>query len=188
MTRAGLAGAALLALCLATAASAAVGDRRGIVLLGRVQRAYRTVPGVATSVRSPGFVHTGRIVLRSGVVVATEEISRTSLGKEVIVQRIGGPIFERKAGRKCWRRLRIESPYVGLPFPALRNMRVWAPKTTAKGWRFKVAAHGTRVVYAIARNPLRLDSILPTDPTTQGVEHVQALQYAPRIAVPSPRC
>jgi hypothetical protein len=67
-------------------------------------------------------------------------------------------------------------------------MRVWAPKTTAKGWRLKVAAKDTRVVFVIARNPLRLVSILPADSTTEGVEHVQALRFAPRIAVPSPRC
>jgi len=86
--RAGFAGAAaLLAFCAAAAAGAAppTGDPKGLALLERVHRAYRTVPAVGISLRLGAASFDYKLVLRSGIGVAEQVVVPVSIGGESAV-------------------------------------------------------------------------------------------------------
>jgi hypothetical protein len=195
VTRVGFAGAAaLLAFCAAAAAGAAppTGDPKGLALLERVHRAYRTVPAVGISLRLGAGSFDYKLVLRSGIGVAEQVVVRQAGRTTTLVARWGGPTWVRDPGRSCWRRLAASNSQaihdLGQRFPDQLLTRVKAPRRTPTGWRLPVSISGETAVFVIDRKSLLIRSIVVTNPQMSYVEHVSALRPAPRLAFPTRRC
>jgi hypothetical protein len=195
--RVGFAGAAaLVAFCAAAAAGAAppTGDPKGLALLERVHRAYRTVPAVGISLRLGAASFDYKLVLRAGIGVAEQVVVRQAGRTTTLVARLGGPTWVRDPGRACWRRL-APAPSdsqaihdLGQRFPDQLLTRVKAPRRTPTGWRLPVSISGETAAFVIDRKSLLIRSIVVANPQMSYVEHVTALRPAPRLAFPTRRC
>ena len=184
---------ATLAFCAVTAAGAAppTGNPKGLALLERVHRAYRTVPAVGISLRLGGASFDYKLALRSGIGVAGQVVRRDPSGTTTLVARWGGPTWVRDPGRSCWRRLAASDSQaitgLGQRFPDQLLTRVNAPRRTATGWRLPVSANGEPAVFVIDRKSL-IRSIVVTTPQTRYVEKVSVLRPSPKLAYPTRRC
>jgi hypothetical protein len=171
-------------------AAAPTGDRAGLALLGRIHRAYADVPAVAVSGRAGTLSFRVTIVLRSGVGIAEEVVSREP-GLTTMVARGSGPTYARAAGSSCWRPLARTDPEavddLGLPFPDQPAMRVQAPRTTPTGTVLPVASKVTAATFSVDRS-FRVPLITVGAGGSSLVEHVAVLSSAPGIPQPEPRC
>jgi hypothetical protein len=123
-------------------AASPIGDAQGRALLARVHAAYLHSAGVQMAVisRGPRVSSFGQFLvqLRRGVDVAEEFIGAGADGTE-IVERRGGPAYERDAARNCWRPLAASDPRtlvdVGLPYPDSNlPSKVMQPRHEATAW------------------------------------------------------
>ena len=141
--RSALAAGSIGFVVLAAGVGVAASGNSGLVLLTRVQRAYRHTPGIeltAAAGSSSSSARSGRFLLRlrNGTVTAEEFIGPGRHGVLVVARR-GGSTFMRTAGRSCWRRLRHSNPEwvlkssVGL----LGRLHTSDPRTLLNvGWPF----------------------------------------------------
>jgi hypothetical protein len=179
----------------ASASPSPKGDPRGLALLARVQKAYRSVSGVEMTIAALGGK--SEFALRSGVVVAAETsikgLGNTSM---VLVRRPGGPTYARLPGRSCWSAsdpgVSIEG--VGEPFIAYGVVAVQGPRRISGGWSLRVTQAepgkpvtvGTFFIDVPSYLVRSLTSSLPNGKKL--VLRLRTLPSAPRIPKPTPRC
>ena len=144
-----IAAAGVAVALLPTGATAATGDRAGLALLDRVDRAYARVPAVIVSGRTGQLQFRFMLVLDSGVTVGEQFFAESPGGVTQLVFRRGGPTYAQNPGTSCWRALASSDPQafqnVGLPFPDQGGMRVGAPRAVSGGWMLPVTAGGDPV-------------------------------------------
>jgi hypothetical protein len=176
---------------LPTGATAATGDRAGLALLDRVHRAYARVPAVIVSGRTGQLQFRFTLVLDAGITVGEEFFAESPSGVTQLVFRRGGPTYAHSPGASCWRPLASSDPQafqnVGLPFPDHRGMRVGAPRDVSRGWLLPVTAGGDPGTFAVDKAG-RVRSITVVTGGRRIFERVSALQSAPALVSPDPRC
>jgi hypothetical protein len=184
------AGAATAAL-VSSSATAATGDRAGLALLDRVHRAYAHVPAVTVSGRTGPLSFSWTLVLDSGVTVGEQFVAEGPGGVAQLVVRRGGPTYARDPGSSCWRALPSSDQRsfenVGLPFPDQAHMRVRTPRAVSGGWLLPVVADGDPGTFSVDRSS-RVKSITVVASGRRIFERVTALQSAPALTSPDPRC
>lgn len=168
------------------------GDRAGLALLARVNRAYARVPAVTIWGRSGIFAFRFEVVLRSGVIVAEQFVGSGPTGTTELVRNQGSPTFAREAGSACWRRLASADQQalddIGLRFPDEPHMRVEAPRRTRGGWLLPVVGDGGRTVFVIDAKSTLLRSITIASSGKRVLEHVSSLRSVPILLTARPRC
>ncbi len=181
----------------------------GTTLLGRVDRAYRDVPGVGLAYSSsPALARYGPIKslvwLRGGLVVASLE----RVAGSVIVWPGGKRTYARLRGVRCWAELSPNDQHTPLVQPAHRflhasRMRPATPKRTATGWLLPITFHepasrgigngllarpafGGVYVLAVDRGSYRVSAVLSQNDR----RWVTLRHYASRPPLPktTPRC
>ena len=168
------------------------GNRQGLRLLARVNEAYVHVPAAALSGHAGAFAFRFTVVLRSGVVVAEQDVVSGPGGTTELVRRQGAPTFAREPGSTCWRRLAASDRQalegVGLRFPDQPHMRLQRPRRTASGWLLPVVGDGGHTVFLIDAKSMLLRSITIANGGKRILERVSALRSAPILLTPHPRC
>ena len=171
----------------ADGAGAPTGDTKGVALLARVEKAYRSVPGV--KIRLGPL--TALLVLRSGVVV-TEE---ATLGTSIYVSRDGRTTYVDVPSKSCWLRSQgITLEFPGTHFPlSYRTTAIQAPHRVAGGWTVKMtteSATGVRTIVELRINTpsYLVRSALVTESGKKLTEQVTDLSVRPKVPTPRPLC
>jgi hypothetical protein len=167
------------------------GDPRGVALLARVEKAYRTVPGVELSI--PSLLRARvKFDLRLGVVVAAESVFTGPGGTiTTLVRRSGGRTFIRQPRKSCWQpSVGFSIDEIGEPLVGTSERAVQAPRRIAGGWSLRVKdGHDTPAIYLINSPSYLLRSLTAWLVNgTKLVYYVQNLTSAPRVQRPWPRC
>ncbi len=185
--------------------SPSLGDPKLIAVLSRIQRGYRSAPGVELTTRQSGTSSPRRFVigLRGGKVNAEEFLGLRGLA--LVRRSTASRTLMRATGADCWRRLGKEDPRtllnVGAPFPengkiASSNARIVIE--THDGFWGYLASHivPTHTFYksfltiAFDRNNHVIRSIVVRAPDhrVMATQTVSRLKSAPRMIPTKPAC
>jgi hypothetical protein len=168
------------------------GNRQGLALLARVNRAYVRVPAVTIWGHAGTFAFRFKVLLRSDVIVGEEYTGSGPGGTTELVRHQGSPTFAREPGSACWRQLGASNQQaledIGLRFPDQPHMRVQQPRRTRSGWLLPVVGDGGQTVFTIDAKSMLLRSIKVASAGKQVLEHVSALRSAPILLTPQPHC
>ncbi len=191
--RVSVAGAILLLMltagrvAVAGGSAAPTGDKKGVALLARVEKAYRSVPGV--KIRLGPL--TAMLVLRSGIVVAEE----ATLGTNIYVSRDGRTTYVDVPSKSCWVRSQgITLDIPGTHFPlSYRTTAVQVPHRVAGGWTVKMtteSATGVRTIVALLINTPSyfVRSAQLFDGGKKLTEQAANLSVQPKVPTPRPLC
>lgn len=191
--RGSAAGAILLLMLIAarvavaSGSAAPTGDKRGVALLARVEKAYRSVQGVRIRLGSINAL----LVLRAGFVVAEE----ATLGSKIYVSRDGRTTYVDVPSKSCW--LRSQGIILDIPgtqFPlSYRTTGVQVPHRVAGGWTVKMTAESatrvrTIVVLRINTPSYFVRSAQVFENGMQLSEQVTELSIQPNVPTPRPLC
>jgi hypothetical protein len=191
--------AAVFAFAVATASVAdarplgpPTGDRQGLALLARVNRAYVRVPAVTIWGHAGTFAFRFEVLLRSDVIVGEQYMGSGPGGTTELVRQQGSPTFAREPGSACWRRLAASDQQalddIGLRFPDQPHMRVKQPRRMRGGWLLPAVGDGGQTVFTIDAKSMLLRSITVASAGKQVLERVSALRSAPILLTPQPHC
>ena len=181
---AAIAAGALVLAGTASGAAKPTGNAKGLALLAKVERAYRTVPAVRLSGRTNNVDASFVIVLRNGIGVAESFAALAPQGSERLVT-LRGFTYELRVGTTCWRRLakgsRAALEDVGTQFPLSYRTTVGAPRRIASGWQLpvrmegKLKGEGGNAVLLVDGRTYSIRSNIAAGPNGGTVEHVTAL-------------